>query len=226
MLHIPTADIPAGSATVSKATILELISDHSQVLPVANTTARAQLITDLGTAGKSPSATNPVLVYRADATVGLEVEVTEDGTNWRAIPSAGAWRTYTPALTGTGSNPALGSGAVAIGGYMDTGSLVHLKALIKFGTGASFGTGNYQISLPSDAQMSEILEDYDEMLGVAFYLDAGTAWSIGYATKVLPFAADRVSLIPLSGNAPVSPTVPHTWADTDAISISITYRRA
>lgn len=76
--------------------------------PVANTTARAQLVTDVGTAGVTISATKPLHVYRADATVGQEHEVTEDGTNWRIIPSVtdSGWVAVTMA-TGWTTNSAL-----------------------------------------------------------------------------------------------------------------------
>ena len=53
--------------------------------PVANTTARAQYVTDLGTAGVTISASNPARVYRADATVGQEHEYSENGTDWFAV---------------------------------------------------------------------------------------------------------------------------------------------
>lgn len=74
-----------GSDSLTRAAMIAHEYTLHEWYPVANTTARAQLVTDLGTAGVSISASNPVRVYRADATGGLEHEVSEDGSSWTAI---------------------------------------------------------------------------------------------------------------------------------------------
>ena len=81
---------PAAGETPRRQALNDLSLSIRDVIPVANTTARAQLITDLTNAGVGPSITNPVFVYRADAPLGFRTEITEDGTNWR--PHGGALR--------------------------------------------------------------------------------------------------------------------------------------
>lgn len=75
---------------------------------VANVTARAQYIADLAALDTPiiPSASNPVMVFRTDATDGLQYEVTIDGTNWRALPMSEPWTDLT-----------LVSGYSAVDGY-------------------------------------------------------------------------------------------------------------
>lgn len=77
--------VPAAGDAPSRSAILDLAKSIRDVIPVADTTARGQLITDLTTAGIGPSTSNPVFVFRADATVGREVEYTTDGSTWRVF---------------------------------------------------------------------------------------------------------------------------------------------
>jgi hypothetical protein len=95
-------------------------------------------------------------IFRTDLSC---VEIS-DGTFWYEMPhrdSGGTtsglpWTPYDPSLTGTTSNPTLGSGATADGWYYWLGSLVFVTGIIKFGTsGVSAGSGFYEISLPVDA---------------------------------------------------------------------------
>lgn len=77
--------VPAPGDAPRRQAILDLGLSIRDVIPVANTTARSQLITAMGAAGQGPSASNPVLVFRADATAGLNHEYTTDGTTWRVL---------------------------------------------------------------------------------------------------------------------------------------------
>jgi hypothetical protein len=80
-----------GDATVSRATIFEAFGNSIRDIPaVANTTARAQKVTDLTTAGEAPSSTKPLYVYRADAPGLHRIEVTQDGSLW--LPASGVLR--------------------------------------------------------------------------------------------------------------------------------------
>ena len=57
------------------------------VIPVANATERAQLVSDMVAKGKGPSASNPLVVYRADAPGLHRVESSTDGLVW--VPASG-----------------------------------------------------------------------------------------------------------------------------------------
>jgi hypothetical protein len=76
--------IPSGSdTTVSRATIFEIFGNSIRdVVPVASTTERTQLVTALTSAGQAPSATKPLVVTRADAPGTRRIEYTLDGTLW------------------------------------------------------------------------------------------------------------------------------------------------
>lgn len=82
-------ETPDGTdVSVSRATIFDAFGNSIRDIPaVANTTARAQLVTDLTTASETPSDTAPLYVYRADAPGLHRIEYTEDGTVW--IPASG-----------------------------------------------------------------------------------------------------------------------------------------
>ena len=84
-----------GSDSLTRAAMIAHEYTLHEWYPVANTTARAQLVTDLGTAGITISASNPVRVYRADATAGAEHEISEDGSTWVVVPSLAAWQSGT-----------------------------------------------------------------------------------------------------------------------------------
>lgn len=68
------------------------------IVPVANTTARDALATTL-----SPSATEPLFVWRADANIGSRLEWTEDGSTWQAGETS-----HQPAAANIAALPALG----------------------------------------------------------------------------------------------------------------------
>jgi len=83
--------IPGTSPTTTEATPIQ---DHWNnlgtslngriIVPVADVTARAALVVALTAEGYTISASNPLYTHRADATVGSELEVTVNGTSWKA----------------------------------------------------------------------------------------------------------------------------------------------
>lgn len=77
--------VPGPLETPRRAALTDLSLSIRDIVYVANATARAQLVTDLTTAGHGPSTSNPLYVHRGDAASGRELEVTTDGTTWRAV---------------------------------------------------------------------------------------------------------------------------------------------
>jgi len=61
-------------------------------------------------------------------------------------------QTYTPALTASTTNPNLGTGGTLIGKYYKIFDQIYTWGEIRFGTGASIGSGVYRISLPFRAK--------------------------------------------------------------------------
>jgi len=91
--------VPAEGETPRFEAINELGASINDIVPVANTTERAQLLADLGWA---PSAARPLYVHRADTSAALEY--TTDGTNWRPVGGIEHFDSGAPAgTTVTGS---------------------------------------------------------------------------------------------------------------------------
>jgi len=84
--------IPSGSdTTVSRETIFESFGNSIRdVVPVANTTERAQLVAALTAAGQAPSSSSPLLVWRNDAAGLHKIEWSADGSVW--VSSTGVLR--------------------------------------------------------------------------------------------------------------------------------------
>ena len=80
-----STDPLVGSDAVTRANTIAHEYTLHEWYPVANATARAQHVTDLGAAGVAISASNPARVYRADAPVGSEHEISEDGSTWYSV---------------------------------------------------------------------------------------------------------------------------------------------
>lgn len=76
--------IPSGSdKSFNRATIFEAFGNSiHDIVPVANSTERAQLVTAMNSRGVGPSASNPLVVYRADAPGLHRLEYSTDGTVW------------------------------------------------------------------------------------------------------------------------------------------------
>lgn len=68
---------------LAQSNLSNLLSGKPRFERVANTAARAALVTSIG-AGNISKA-NPLLVWRADAADGLQLEYTTNGSTWRTI---------------------------------------------------------------------------------------------------------------------------------------------
>lgn len=95
--------VPAATDTPSRASLLAAFASINDVVPVADVTERSTAATAI-----APTASRPLFVWRADAAVGKEIEVTEDGTTWRVVQSHAP---NPPAVELTGSGlQAVGTG--------------------------------------------------------------------------------------------------------------------
>ena len=120
--------VPAGTDLYNLAPDLKTLAESATVIvPVASEVAR-----DAVAAATTPSATNPLYVHRADAAVGSELEVSEDGTNWAALVTS----------TDVTASLSLAAGSfISAGGWnaIKTGRTVTLVAT--FDTGAGWAGG-------------------------------------------------------------------------------------
>ena len=111
--------VPAGTEqSVNRATIFETFGNSiHDVIPVANSTDRAQLVSDLTAAGRKPTTTDPLVVYRADAPGLHRFEWSPDGSAWIPVDgvmrfadkaAATAWATANPSMLTAGDEAIIG----------------------------------------------------------------------------------------------------------------------
>lgn len=144
---------------------------------------------------------------------------TATGLKWSFAP----WATWTPGYNGI----TVGNGTV-IARYSQIGATMNAYFSLKFGSTTSLVGNLILISLPNNASSNYL--QYDSIMGTAKYTDSGTAEALGYMDWYNNFYGVRLLVQNTSGTyattAPMSPTVPWTWATGDCISFNITYEVA
>jgi len=130
----------------------------------------------------------------------------------------GPWTAWTPALTGT-TNPVIGGTGSANGKYIKMGHFIVARAKITFGSGSTYGSGSWSISLPVATL------DGNGVIAMVSYLDSsasgtyrGSTYNPGSLTISLGTNASPI--------AAVTPTAPFTWATGDTIDFFIIYEGA
>jgi len=123
--------IPAGGEqSISRLTVFESFGlSINDVVPVANTTERAQVVSALTAKGRGPSATRPLVVHRADAPGLHRIEYTINGTVW--IPTSGVLDFATKA--------AADSFGTANGGLLLVGDRARVGGVMYRWTGTKWG---------------------------------------------------------------------------------------
>ncbi len=98
---------PAAGEVPSRAQLAGMILSANDVIPVANATEQAQVITALNSAGVGPTSSRPILFSRADAPGLHRIEYTFDGVvfvptsgvpRFADLPAATAWAAANGAL--------------------------------------------------------------------------------------------------------------------------------
>lgn len=131
------------------------------------------------------------------------------------------WFTYTPPLTGSVSDPSLGSagGFYQSGRFAIVGSAITANIRLTFGTSSpTAGSGVYRIGLPYTIPSGQIYETG----GVGFIYDSSAAdtWT------VVPQLAAGVAYATMTQTqtvtaAQVGAAVPFTWAASDQMALTI-----
>jgi len=120
--------------------------------------------------------------------------------------------TYTPQWTTNGDQPDLGNGTLT-GRYTLSGRLCTVQVELSAGTTTTFGTGQFQISLPIPAS--------HRAQGIARIFDSGT----GHFIALAEVNAGSSICVFYTNNSPnlVQHNSPMTWAANDALRFTITY---
>ena len=128
------------------------------------------------------------------------------------------WEEYTPAWTGSVTNPAIGNGTIA-GRYARLQKIIIAQGIIIVGSTTTFGAGGYRISVPitarADAFLPSIGMGLDASAGYAGYSGGG----IWVTNTTLEFRiGDNITVW--------APTVPFTFANADQFRWTAIYEAA
>lgn len=150
------------------------------------------------------------------------------GSAWENVEQVGAWRSWTPTLTASVTNPTLGTGSSTEGFYIKIGRTVIAQFAIVFGSsGVNPGSGSYRIELPF-AYVQRFTGVGWHYVGDARLIDFGS----GSAQASLQLnSGNRVTMIypaawPTGATLVVGDAAPWTWAATDQIHGQVIYEVA
>jgi hypothetical protein len=131
-------------------------------------------------------------------------------------PLAGAWTSWSPSWTGSTTNPAIGNGTLT-GTYLQVGKTVFFDIVMVAGTTTTYGSGEFQFSLPVEAKngfaATVSLRGGSPLNSVAGSADCRSG---NPATAILHIG---------SSSGPVTSSVPWTWLQNtnQAIKVSGVY---
>lgn len=163
-------------------------------------------------APSTPASGSAVTYTKTDGKLYLKNDA---GTEYDLTIGGSAWTAFTPTWTTSGSAPSLGNGTV-VGRWQ----LVGLKAYaihIEFTAGSTttFGTGTWSFALPAGLTAAST----NRQILSCVIIDAGTANFL--AQGKINASDTKVSEIRAGSTAAVvTNTHPHTWANTDVLTLS------
>jgi hypothetical protein len=206
--------VPAATDVPSRNTILNALLSVKDITPVTNTTTRASTSTAV-----SPSATNPLLVARADARADSFLEFTKDGSTWLSVPLSTGVVTYTPVLNADTTAPTLGTGSTVAGLYCQNGQQMQGHIDIVGGSAATaVGNGLYNVSFP--VAMHASLAS-GSVVGSGLYFDASVSTWRPFVLRSLTSTTARLQDSETSNTA-----IGHTnpgWGVNDRVHANFSY---
>jgi hypothetical protein len=125
-------------------------------------------------------------------------------------------QSFTPAWTGSVTNPAIGNGTMQFF-WKRTGRSIRIRGRITMGSTTTFGSGIYSLGFPT--ALPGVVSN-GRAVGAAQGLDSGTAYIAGAC-----FVADGGNVINMVANGNTNlwgALIPQTWAIGDELSIDIT----
>jgi hypothetical protein len=138
-----------------------------------------------------------------------------------------AWTSYTPVWTAVTTDPAIGNGTIQ-GKFCQVNKLVVARINIIFGSTTTFGSGNFLFNYPVTANGP--LGNNERLLSSGQYLDSSTGNSY-FAIARYNSSSTTDFLVQVFSNASqavqlMSPTVPFTAANNDAMQLNFCYEVA
>ena len=138
-----------------------------------------------------------------------------NGSSWSAIiaPAFGAGTSWTPVLTGTTTNPTLGTGSSQTGTWFRMGRLVVAFGRVLFGTsGAAAGSGNLNLSLPVNSTAANAFFGWSNVVRAAV---SGNDW-------LNPASATQMQFVDSGGGLVLATT----FTNNDSVRFCVIYEAA
>lgn len=145
--------------------------------------------------------------------------LTYSGSAWVVIATLGAWTSYSPTWSSSGTAPALGDGTLT-GAYREIGATIHVRIKLTTGASSTYGTGVYSLSLPVAAKIDSLLSAYCIDASASSAKWAGVAQIIATST-----GGDNMRIAVTDATSGVGATVPFTWASGDQLMIAGSYEK-
>lgn len=134
----------------------------------------------------------------------------------------GVWSTYSPSLTASTTNPTLGSSPTQTGRFCQIGKLVVCQIYLAFGSsGAAAGSGTYRVSLPVSASASAT---FRTAMGSGKLVDASTGTRRTVVCR--KNGLGDVELVLDGAAGIVTDAAPWVWANSDVITLDLSYEAA
>lgn len=158
-------------------------------------------------------------------TPNVWIRTSDNATGWSAwkklLASPGAWTVYTPAWTGSTTNPAIVNGTLT-GRYIKLDRTVHCEIYVSAGSTTTFGAGTYGFGVPF-VKANAVTES----VGSARFSSGSTY--IGQCS-LAPNSSSVSATFPSSATpataANMTPTLPATFASGNILRMSLTYESA
>jgi len=218
--------MPAAPSTIALTTI----PDGTQIIAAThrnNYSAIQTAVNALQAILADVQAKGDLLVATADDTiarlsVGADHTVLQaDSAQSAGVKWGGAWSSYTPVWSGTGTSPVIGNGSIS-GSFARLGKLIVAHINITMGSTTTFGSAGWLVSLPVSVKPGTVITALVRLTDIS----AGEYFAAARTNSpndVLLFFGGVVAGTPA---ALVTGTVPFTWANNDAVNIEVIYEAA
>lgn len=181
-----------------------------------NSNVRDQLVV-ICTSSTRPSA--PVSGRRIWET-DTSKELVYDGSSWIEFGKVGAWTSYTPTWTCSGTSPAIGNGTLT-GRYQRLYGRTYLVQIyLLAGSTTTFGTGSWSFATPGGLSTAS---PYPVGCGLAVLASVWPVTLLASGSTFLAYTATSSTDPRLSA---VTVTAPTAWASTHYLSASIVWESA
>jgi len=215
----PVAPTPAGTQIYMPIATISVLSVSNGGTASVSTAVRPSTVAP---GGILPSSVAPSSPYTGQAYYTGTDLLVWNGTAWDTyVKTPGAWTSYPPTWTGSGSNPSLGNGTL-VGRYSKVGRLVTVHINLIPGSTTTYGSGNYNWALPFAAAnngcsyiLSAHLLGTDRWMGQMVISPAATTTSAFFNLSTTNSRIDFMT-----------PTRPETFANGSQLRITGTYESA